>query len=597
MTSCRIAIPILVFAIACARGAESPFDAAQTAMANVQLAKARDLFREAQKTEKDPARRDKAAIALARIEWRAYHNAPAARRALTLVDAGGEQFVNALIERARLEWELNRDLGAARTAASRAVKSAVGAADHSHAIAIQTFIEIDAARRQRLAGRCTDAALLRAPIANLRALIAHDGPRIEALQLLLDAALMTGDRTTAIEAWRLYYGSAPAVETADRRTLGLTLANAKFFTEADLVLRDPCEKPLADDPLVSDVIAYAASLRHIRALTDEYYRKVAIAAGDADAFRKAFDDEGRVLWNALSFPGARTAYTEQALIAEIDRRFGAVITLGKTGGVFDLHSGHRVIDEQREVSQYGRRATLRFVALDGIVSNGFTTWLRDGGGGDGGWASGGVVYQVRPMYADGPVSLWQRTTDPELRARESREMADETQRDIARAAAQPIAFFPGLPMRLERQYADGLIAKFKARGFAGDALRDAFIAQVRSDTFESSIWAHEGRHAIDQKEGIRDSAELEFRAKLSEVAFAPAPRRALVNGIITGGIGAQTPHGQANKRALEGCVAWMRAHASGIAGLDAAGPLLPQLDKLSDDQLRAAFRSMDPMAQ
>jgi hypothetical protein len=256
-----------------------------------------------------------------------------------------------------------------------------------------------------------------------------------------------------------------------------------------------------------------------------------------------------------------------------------------------------VIDEQREVSQYGRRATLRFVALDGIVSSGFTTWLRDGGGGDGGWASGGVVYQVRPMYADGPVSLWQRTADPELRARESREMADETQRDIARAAAPPIAFFPGLPMRLERQYADGLVAKLKARGLAGDDLRDAFIAQVRSDTFESSIWAHEGRHAIDQKEGVRDSAELEFRAKLSEVAFAPAPRRALVNGIITGGIGAQTPHGQANKRALEGCVIWMRTHTSEIAGLDVAAPLLPQLDKLSDDQIRAAFRTMDPMAQ
>jgi hypothetical protein len=328
----RIAIPILLFAIGCARGAESPFDAAQTAMANVQLARARDLFREAQKTEKDPVRRDKAAIALARIEWRAYHNAPAARRALTLVDAGGEQFANALIERARLEWELNRDLGAARTAASRAVKAAVAQAGRSHAIAIQTFIEIDAARRLRLAGRCTDAAPLRAPIANLRALIAHDGPRIEALQLLLDAALMTGDRTTAIEAWRLYYGSAPAVETADRRAIGLALANAKFFTEAELVLRDPCERTIAAaDPLASDIVAYASSLRRIRELTDEYYRKVAIAAGDAEAFRKALDDEGRALWSALSFPAARTVYTQKALIAEIDRRFGAVITLGNTG--------------------------------------------------------------------------------------------------------------------------------------------------------------------------------------------------------------------------------------------------------------------------
>ena len=175
-------------------------------------------------------------------------------------------------------------------------------------------------------------------------------------------------------------------------------------------------------------------------------------------------------------------------------------------------------------------------------------------------------------------------------------MAEETKRDVERAAATPIRYFPGLTMRLERQYADALAAALRAEGLSDDALRDAFIAKARRDTFESSIWAHEGRHAIDQKEGIKDSAELEFRAKLSEVALATAPRSALVGGIITGGIGSDTPHGRANKRAAEGAVAWMRAHAGEIVALDAAAPLLPQLDKLTDEQLRAAFRAMDPFA-
>jgi hypothetical protein len=41
----------------------------------------------------------------------------------------------------------------------------------------------------------------------------------------------------------------------------------------------------------------------------------------------------------------------------------------------------------------------------------------------------------------------------------------------------------------------------------------------------------------------------------------------------------------------------MRAHASAIAGFDVAKPTLAQFDKLTDDQMRAALRSMDTLAQ
>ena len=41
----------------------------------------------------------------------------------------------------------------------------------------------------------------------------------------------------------------------------------------------------------------------------------------------------------------------------------------------------------------------------------------------------------------------------------------------------------------------------------------------------------------------------------------------------------------------------MDEHAGDILGLDRERPLLPQLDLLTNDQLRAAFRSMDPLAR
>lgn len=40
---------------------------------------------------------------------------------------------------------------------------------------------------------------------------------------------------------------------------------------------------------------------------------------------------------------------------------------------------------------------------------------------------------------------------------------------------------------------------------------------------------------------------------------------------------------------------WMEEHGSEINGLDPELPLLPQFDLLTDEQIRAAFRSMDPL--
>ena len=48
---------------------------------------------------------------------------------------------------------------------------------------------------------------------------------------------------------------------------------------------------------------------------------------------------------------------------------------------------------------------------------------------------------------------------------------------------------------------------------------------------------------------------------------------------------------------MRGAVAWMKSHQTEIARLNPERPLLPQLDKLSDEQLRAVARSMDPMAR
>ena len=85
-------------------------------------------------------------------------------------------------------------------------------------------------------------------------------------------------------------------------------------------------------------------------------------------------------------------------------------------------------------------------------------------------------------------------------------------------------------------------------------------------------------------------------AALSQVLFGPNPVVCLV-GILGPNIGARdNGSGEGNGRIMQGIVRWMDVHASEIKDLERTRPLLPQLDLLSGDQLRAAFRSIDPLA-
>ena len=91
------------------------------------------------------------------------------------------------------------------------------------------------------------------------------------------------------------------------------------------------------------------------------------------------------------------------------------------------------------------------------------------------------------------------------------------------------------------------------------------------------------------------AAELEYRAKLSEIALADYPRLALAN--IAGQSQGDTPHGRANRRVLQGYRDWVRSHRREIAGFDRTQPGLSQLHLLTDDQIRAVARRLDPWAR
>jgi hypothetical protein len=378
------------------------------------------------------------------------------------------------------------------------------------------------------------------------------------------------------------------------------LADSRLFSAAAAVALAPGPGGAtlaARDPRAREIIAYATFLDSVGRATDRYYRATALGKGNADAWKASLDSAARRLWPRLVWPGPAPRFTQDQFMAEADRRFGALINLGETAGYQDLHMGHRVLDERRTVDQYGHTGRVRFVALDAIVSNGFQSWAWDGQAQHGGWASKGEIVQIRPAYATAPVRAWRDIAEADAVRRRAEELAADSVADLARARETPVAYFPSVAKRLARDGRLVLLDSLRRAGLSGLDLEAAFEREVGTALLESSIFAHEGRHAIDDGLGVElTSEDLEYRAKLSEVAFAPRPRLAL-GGIISPNAGDDTPHGKANLRVLEGLYGWMKEHASEIDGLDRSAPLLPQLPLLTDRELKAAFASLDPFAR
>ncbi|MFP4624563.1 MAG: hypothetical protein ACLFRX_10325 [Gemmatimonadota bacterium] len=518
------------------------------------------------------------------------------------------------LERAAGAWE------AARVASDSAWAAAGSPGDSLRAVVLLSRALTAAADRRLEAGHWIDADLrahLERARAALSASVLREPGLLEPADQLLIVGLLLDDGATALRGWRSYYasvgdqngpipGARRTLESllprwdgprtaGPARTAVIRALTASAMLEAARVLAlDPRVSPAPiDDPNVADMVGYTRFLERARASATDYYR--AVAAGEGAERQWPFRDTvvvmGRELMAQLSWAQAPPEPDDSPWATDIwdtlRDRFGAEVSWGRVAGVFGLRIGHRVIDDRRTVEQYGHSAEFQLLSLDRMVVDDYQTWAWDGAAATGGYATAERVVQLRPGYADGGIRAWRSLQEADT---------TETAYNAHDGALEACAFVPGLNERIRRQGLEQLRDSLAAEGLHGSALRSAFLAAYDRAAVETSIFAHEGRHAIDGGLGITDSPELEFRAKLAQVAFARFPRLAL-GSILSPDIGEPTPHGLANERVLCGVVQWMARHAAEIHGLDTERPLLPQLALLTDHQLRAAFRSQDPLAR
>lgn len=581
-------------------------------------------YRAALASDTVSANRVRAAIGLASLEWRVRHDTAAAQEALGLLLAAPGGTFRADLERTRMYTGFARFTDARRTG-QLALKAATSRADSSVAVTALANAIAEQLIASRLAGRSTadDSAAVRlAPslVVELHRIVrGAPGALAPARQLIALSAILA-DGPALLTGWHSFYLAAtgdtvtgilvPARKTLEELLPSTTttwrspdrimraLVSSRLFDEAALVALQPGQ-PGCDVAATCaerrEVVAYAGFLRRVRDVTDEYYRHVSLGDGNAEAWREAIGALGAAFWPSLSAHPSLPPFSLETLGTTLDSLYGAMINLGMTAGTLDMHMGHRVVDERRTVEQFGKKADVRFVVLDGMVSNGYQSWAWDGRAAHGGWGNQSLIVQVRQGYAQGAITEWTRISDSVVVRRRALALAADSAGDVTRARANAVASFPGLAARMERDGAQQLLASLRKKGLSSTELEAAFKQAYGRALDESSIFAHEGRHAIDDAIGAPGGAEeKEFRAKLSEVEFATWPRLAL--GGIMDPVGGDSPHGIANARVAAGLITWMGEHKREISGFDAAAPVLLQLPRLTDGQLRAAFRAMDPLA-
>ncbi len=535
---------------------------------------------------------------LGRIDWLIRRETDGIASALAATPAGDQRCATAIVA-----LRVYRESGAPATPLADAESTR---ADCGRANAEDLHVQL---ARAHLALAASAAPAERAPhlaaaAAELDAVdhAARGAPEIAGPRLSLALAQRNAD--AALEAWRGYYwltdadspqglpmyaghaaaiftaGLAPNASPADILALIEMLNRAGFVDDARLLASQTNIAAHASaDPAWIKANALFTFDQSVRDITLRANRDMA-SGGHATSY----GDDIRAAMGQLMQTAGLSGDPRAALLDA----YGLYGSLGETSGYPSLHGGHIAEDRRIAADQYGRNAELRFIVIDNMTANGFESWLWDGWAEAGGWSADGAIVQIRSAYTGGPLSALRRTRPGPIRDAYLQRVERDAPAERAALGRDGVATLPATSARLDMQAYE----QIAARTGADD---DAFIAEVWRATNQYSIDVHEGRHALDNAEGHYSEPQLEYRAKLSQIALADYPRLGLAS-VAAGTIG-DTPHGYGNRRVLEGYRTWMRRHRREITGFDANAPTLTQLDKLTDDQIRTVARGMDPWAR
>lgn len=373
----------------------------------------------------------------------------------------------------------------------------------------------------------------------------------------------------------------------EREQLARALAGSGFYEHAALLA----------GPSQQDIIVYAGYLQELGRVTDNYYRQVAQHTASDSLFERQVMTLCAGVLKDLHLSAGKDSLTYEKFLEIMQPRFGTMGFFGVTSSssTREVCLGHIVNITRKEVLQYGYKASLTFIEIDLMTSNGLISWLSGKRSGNGGWSVNDTIYRVREVYMKQPVEAWTLVTDSTTRA----EQLSIFEKAIASTTADTATLLNGINIRLRINAMDSLYATLHRQGLRDGELQLQFMNTLERKEEAASIFAHEGRHSIDQIYFAKDfekapTSEREYRAKLSELSCADFPL--FIFGKLLSSLGT-SGHGMANRRILEDALAWVGKHQEEISGYDTRLPAIQQLHLLSASQIQTCFREADPLSK
>lgn len=562
--------------------------------------------------------RTKAYQQIAQQDWKFYHDYPGAIRALTEArDLKTDGSALALLQ-SSIEDQAGKYKEAIATA-----KPSLPLAGIAFARAVQNENFFNQAHRLPLTRpQLEQAALI------LERILEKQPGNPDASELLIGIGLLLKEGTRILAAWRSYYLVAderminPVLQPgyaklksvlttwhgtplsiAAMQTLAIGFADTKFFRLADFIIDELKQKDpaaLSRSPELNDIEAYNSYIIAVQTTNDQIYPEVARGRQHyEDAYDSLMAIPARTLWNQLSFIAKSRKFDPDSFYNEMNRRFDMEGYSGTTVNYYGMLMGHIIHKEPKQIEQYGYKTNFTFISVDRLISRDFTSWY--GTTNVGGWGDSTSIIQVRAAYMTEPFELLSWMTDSTAQRNILLNISTKKTADYSVCKADPYAEPSFLALYLKYKEASIIYRRLADSGLSRTALNIAFIDQIFRLTIASTIFAHEGRHAIDQlyfpqEFKTMSDDERELRAKFSEVIYSLNPKMAFTGSILGSTLDENTNHGKANKRFRKIIVDWMSAHQHEIEGLDPVIPLLMQFDLLTDTQLIAICKSADPLA-
>jgi len=458
-------------------------------------------------------------------------------------------------------------------------------------------------------------------VKQLNRVIQEDPEQQELLKTKFALEILAGEGKRALNSWKQYFNfseeSNPLLKTTyvelekslenwngsdsdieKRKSLAKALATARNFDLSMVIMKTIRRDQILADNRLREIENYNEFLGNIKTLTASFYRSTALRESNPDEYRNSMILQVKKLWGTFTWGGVPPEFSLDHVESEIDKRFGAVIRIGNANGWFSLTWGHKVIEYERTIEQYGIKADIIFRSLDYLISNGFNGWYNNNSGIIGGWQSDNIVYQVRPTYLTNSYNAWINSSDSLKIKAWNEKIKNGIEEDRLLEKNAKTVIFTGMLAKINYKWRRDLFNDLTKDGFKGEDLKNKYMFEYETLTFENEIIAHEGRHLIDhkiieEKQIKLTPDQLEYRAKLSEIAFAKYPFMAL-SSILEGGI-SNSPHGIANEKLINGLYDWIEENWNKVRGIDSNLPKGSQLDLLTNEQLIGIIKAMDPL--